>query len=348
MLSMLLSPHITKVKIYRVELFMKRFFLLISTLLLIAASAVHAVRVEIITKESDPERYAFLLDRLPGSKDKNVVLVVTINGVPFGEFMSGGTPSEYQVSTSTVYKSADPIALIAARMKQNGLTLEDVYIDEIIAAEENGVLHQSQAYRIAITEELAKLDDQLQGQVPPTSTVSPRATDLADGKKLSPVVVSTTKITNVESRLNNTQRTLSVAKAALSGSPEDKMKCFLHYCLHAETMFTDKLLFSLGKFERPIEVVNIYGNKDPCPQCQLLLSKLAALLPKATINYYSKTSFAGPCMLPASVCGRPGPSGSLVSTRAQEYRKDGAKDDDAVIMQFIFQGEEPINIAVYD
>jgi hypothetical protein len=64
---------------------------------------------------------------------------------------------------------------------------------------------------------------------------------------------------------------------------------------HAEDALIYRVLQNLNAYGRSPNKIEIYGNKDPCFQCQVKLQWLADYL-KTTIVYYSNDAYHGPCL----------------------------------------------------
>lgn len=238
---------------------------------------------------------------LPGM-NKYTVLIVSINGIPVNTFVSGGDVSGgYAISPSTRFvQDGDHIKKIAEAMVRNGIVLEDAYIEVFSSVKEREIQELSERIRLtaaALAERSSSTDSSAHGDL-------------------------TTRMNQLTARRHKQAEDFDLIKQSMSQGPVEKMQIFLKCCLHAEAAFIDKSLYQARVMHQPpTGVVDIFGNRDPCFQCQVLLDKLSKQQ-EVRIRYFSRNMFSGACMLPAEVCEFHGASsytqGRLYSTRKRD------------------------------
>jgi len=252
---------------------------------------------------------------------KETIILVRINGVPFGEFLSGGKTRGYAMSPSSIY-AGNKIPKIAETMHKAGIKIDQAIIEVLSDLNEADYLAATDALKTA----LMNIQNTLQNN---ESIINEPKT-----KKLKISTTSTTTQTepielveigpafkqsmSIQSRMQTAEEKYFTTLKIKNNPDEQKsLEVFLDKCLHAESLFIDKLLHDFflddNKAEQRINYINIFGNRDPCFQCQLLLHKLADLIGQQCaspitqpafqkIRYYSENSFTGPCFLPPKLC----------------------------------------------
>lgn len=313
--------------------------ILFSIFLFTATSFSFAVEI-IKLKASD---HQLIISALP-EESRETIIVVSVNGLNFGEFLSGGKITGYQISPASMYAN-EKITKIAKTMFDAGIRLDDAFIQVISGLEE----HQYQQAVAAFTQALEHAYKAIASSSTASSSVviPPPLEAALDQAQVSMALIS--------KRYAKAKEDVAVVRKAISTKNElSYLEIFLEYCLHAESAFMDKFLIQSRHPSHlaPPQVIKIYGNRDPCFHCQITLSKFADLLfihqgkQLVEICYYSQKIFEGPCKLPPAICN----SSALANgpyIPGQTYATRFSKDD-GELLAFIFKPTQPMVVSVFD
>ena len=251
---------------------------------------------------------------------KHTFLVVKINGEEYSKFASRGKFSEsLGVSTPFNPHKGSLANEIAKKLHENGIKFDISNVEiQVLSAQKDISMVKRTIERLE--NEVRRAEESFKD--PRKLVVPPKTFNEEENMDREELIYDNLNGALVKRAIKK----LESAKSTLRGKKKkyDKLRetserlkdsfnweanlVHLTKCLHAETKGVYDILKGIedGNIHTKPREIKIYGNNDPCFQCQELLQKFADFIDEhffedktpTKIIYYSKNKFHGACLLP--------------------------------------------------